>query len=772
MYKYVLKIIAQLFILTLCIYLIPSAFASNSIVSGSCGADLTWSYESDNTLTISGTGKMYDYISSPGDAPWYSIRSYIKSVYIEGSVESIGYNAFNGYNSLTSVIIEDGVSSINAYSFANCSNLSKVVIPASVMKMSTVSFANCSGLKSAGPINTGCNYEFGWTETIPSCAFSSLNNLSNVVIPESVTNIGHTAFFDCSKLENVIIPAGVTSINESTFYRCSSLKNIILPDGVSNIGDNAFSYCIGLENFRFPANLINIGEYAFYNCTGLINLTIPNGLENVTAHSFCNCQNLKTITIPGSVKYIGEEAFRLCKNLEWFALEGDMPTIESNAFNGEVRTTVLYSETAAGYTPDKLQDYGGSLVWKLLNEYNYTVRYDPNGGTNAPEAQTGHFKEDLILAADTPIRPDEIETYTISLDPNGGNVSKHILSASRIVSYIFNNWNTQKDGSGTNYASGDFYTESVQVTLYAQWKSTGTEDISAFLPTPEREGYTFKGWSSSKDAAEGVTGYYFSEKDITLYATWEINNYQVLYFSNGGSDTPEEQIKLYGVDLRLSSLIPIRDNDINTVCVTLNPMGGTVSQRTLFASSITEFEFTEWNTEQNGSGISYAPGDIYTGNSDMSLYAIWDSKTETSAVALPLPTYGGHSFLGWSTIINAEDVFTNYYTPEGDTTLYALWDWLKDEPDFILPASLNLIEKDAFSGCAFRYVKLSENTVEIQKNAFSDCGNLRMIYIPESTRIIDKDAFNNVDHLIMIGKEGSYAETYAKEHGFIFSPMR
>lgn len=617
MHKCFLKIIAQIFSLTLCIYLIPSAHASYTIASGTCGADLTWTYESDNTLTISGTGKMHDYISSQSNAPWYSIRTYIKSVYIEGSVESIGYNAFKGYNALTRVIIEDGVSSIGAYSFANCSNLSKVVIPASVMNMSTTSFANYSELKCAGPINTGCNYEFGWTKTIPACALSSLNNLSSVIIPESVTNIGHSAFYDCSKLDNVIIPAGITSIKNTTFYGCSSLKSIILPDGITNIGDSAFSGCIGLENFRFPANLISLGEYAFYNCTGLINLTIPNGLENLAPHSFCSCQNLKTITIPGSVKYIGEEAFRHCKNLEWIALEGDMPTIESNAFNGEVRTTVLYSEAAAGYTPNKLQDYGGKLVWKLMNEFYYTVRYDPNGGTNAPEAQTGQFNKDLILPSDTPIRPDEIETYTISLDPNGG----------------------------------------------------------------------------------------------------------------------------------------------------------TVSPRTLFASSITEFEFTAWNTEQNGSGITYVPGDIYTENYDISLYALWDSKTETSAISLPTPTYEGHSFLGWSTSIYAEEVFTNYYTPKEDATLYALWDGKKDEPDFILPASISLIEEESFFGCAFRYVKLSENTVEIQKDAFSDCGNLKMIYIPESTRIIDTNAFNNVNHLIIIGKEGSYAETYAKEHGFDFSPM-
>ena len=89
-------------------------------------------------------------------------------------------------------------------------------------------------------------------------------------------------------------------------------------------------------------------------------------------------------------------------------------------------------------------------------------------------------------------------------------------------------------------------------------------------------------------------------------------------------------------------------------------------------------------------------------------------------------------------------------------------------PDFILPANLTSIEEEAFTGDAFTYVKLSENTVKIGPRAFADCPNLIYIYIPEATRRIDPNAFDNVTGLTIFGKAGSTAETFAQTHGFSF----
>ena len=97
-----------------------------------------------------------------------------------------------------------------------------------------------------------------------------------------------------------------------------------------------------------------------------------------------------------------------------------------------------------------------------------------------------------------------------------------------------------------------------------------------------------------------------------------------------------------------------------------------------------------------------------------------------------------------------------------DVTLHCI------APDFILPASLTEIESEAFANCAFTYVKLSENTDTIGKNAFANCRNLKYIYIPEGCLWIDRYAFTGVTGLTILGVDGSYAKTYAGARGFDF----
>ena len=92
----------------LCLAGIIQPVKAETIASGTCGDNLTWTLTDSGTLTISGTGEMYDYDSIPG--PW--ISKYIKIVLIEQGVTSIGNGAFRGRSTLTSVSIPEGVTSI------------------------------------------------------------------------------------------------------------------------------------------------------------------------------------------------------------------------------------------------------------------------------------------------------------------------------------------------------------------------------------------------------------------------------------------------------------------------------------------------------------------------------------------------------------------------------------------------------------------------------------------------------------------------------------
>lgn len=71
-------------------------------------------------------------------------------------------------------------------------------------------------------------------------AFRYCENLTGILIPNSVTSIGSGAFMECSKLTNITIPAGVTTIGVGSFSYCQSLKTITVPATVTSIGTDAF----------------------------------------------------------------------------------------------------------------------------------------------------------------------------------------------------------------------------------------------------------------------------------------------------------------------------------------------------------------------------------------------------------------------------------------------------------------------------------------------------------------------------------------------------
>ena len=88
--------------------------------SGQCGYDLYWKYEG-HTLTISGTGNMYDY--NENDMPWLLFRDTTDVVILELGITGIGNNAFNGFVKLGKIELPNTLTSIGANAFAGCRKL-------------------------------------------------------------------------------------------------------------------------------------------------------------------------------------------------------------------------------------------------------------------------------------------------------------------------------------------------------------------------------------------------------------------------------------------------------------------------------------------------------------------------------------------------------------------------------------------------------------------------------------------------------------------------
>ena len=269
--------------------------------------------------------------------------SYLTSVTIGNSVEHIGWSAFEDCYSLTSVEIPNSVTGIDYDAFRNCSGLTSVTIGNSVKSIGNDVFKGCSHLLKVivKDIAAWCNIKFINEITSNPLYYAhhlysdENTEITDLVIPNSVTSIGDYAFQDCFGLTSVTIGNSVTTIGRWVFSGCSCLTSVTIGNSVTSIGDYAFSGS-GLTSVTIPNSVQSIGINAFYGCSDLISVTIDNsvigdgefigciGLTSVTIgnsvvsigdSSFARCSSLTSITIPNSITSIGRDAFAFCYGL-------------------------------------------------------------------------------------------------------------------------------------------------------------------------------------------------------------------------------------------------------------------------------------------------------------------------------------------------------------------------------------------------------------------------------------------------------------------------
>lgn len=245
----------------------------------------------------------------------------------------------------------------------------------------------------------------------------------------------------------------------------------------------------------------------------------------------------------------------------------------------------------------------------------YTVSYNANGGSGAPSPQTKQYDKTLTLSSTKPTRSG----------------------------YTFMGWATSSGASSAQYQPGSSYTSNKNLTLYAVWERNKIDSSLTFSPSSltmdpgssKTVSISFKGedieklhytihnssvcdlsWGST-DLGKGtssltVTGKNPGTATVTVYllddegkfffsqdfsVTVNSQSYTVSYNANGGSGAPSPQTKQYNKTLTLSSTKPTRDG----------------------------YTFIGWAESPDASSaqVQYHPGDIYTENKNLTLYAVW-----------------------------------------------------------------------------------------------------------------------------------------------------
>lgn len=299
-------------------------------------------------------------------------------------------------------------------------------------------------------------------------------------------------------------------------------------------------------------------------------------------------------------------------------------------------------------------------VWNSMNDNDvfiaqwelnqYVLTYNLCGGVDGPETQTKYHDTAISISQTLPMKK-----HFMCFNSNGGQVSQD----ASVLDCTFSSWNTEEDGSGIEYLPGATFNNNEDTVLYAIWNNP----FAGTLPEPVRVGYTFIGWFDSLTEGEQIVSNSSITHDIEIFARWSFN-YHIHYNGNGGTGEPSEQIKVEDRSLVLTLSIP---EQAKRYVLSYNVAGGHPLEEN---SKNVLCLFDRWNTEPNGNGIDFWPGDTYNENKSITLFACWKDPTVGD---LPIPSKTGYTFLGWFSEIEGGTPIISETIINGDMEVYAHW---------------------------------------------------------------------------------------------------
>ncbi len=193
----------------------------------------------------------------------------------------------------------------------------------------------------------------------------------------------------CHALTEILFDGTVKAIATNAFTEVDALETVTLPDGLETIGNYAFSLCSSLKTIHFPSGLTSIGEYAF-RCCGLEAVSLPESLTSLGNNAFDDCESLASVSYGSKITSIANETFRSCTALKRinsstdgvFDLGEHVTSLGIRALYENEHVTTILAPNLAGiideYSFENLPNLSRVEVGDAITAISFALNHVPN----------------------------------------------------------------------------------------------------------------------------------------------------------------------------------------------------------------------------------------------------------------------------------------------------------------------------------------------------------------------------------------------------------
>lgn len=215
-----------------------------------------------------------------------------------------------------------GLTEIPSRTFADSYSLVEIILPDSVTEIGEGVFVGCRYLKKVENLKN--------ISILPRIAFAWCENLESIKLSSNIKDIGEGVFIKCPKLTDINIDSNSYIVENGAIYTADKTTliaypaakgHITIPSSVTKVIDWALSGSL-IEKITIPATVNYIGSGTFGNCNNLKSVEILGNISIIPDQTFYNCEKLESITIPASVTEIGFRAFYNCTSLNSVTYSG------------------------------------------------------------------------------------------------------------------------------------------------------------------------------------------------------------------------------------------------------------------------------------------------------------------------------------------------------------------------------------------------------------------------------------------------------------------